>query len=173
MPKKIYLVSACLLGLPTRYDGAHNRIPQLYRLCRRCRCIPLCPEQLGGLATPRCPAEISGGDGAAVLRGEAAVLDRTGKDLTAQFLQGAQTALKLARLFRVDGAIFKSGSPSCGSGSIYDGAFSGNYRSGDGVAAALLKQHGFPVFSEKSLPPGWGIRPRRRQPSSRKRRSPR
>lgn len=160
---KTYLISACLLGLPTRYDGSHNRLPRLYRLSRRCRLIPLCPEQLGGLATPRPPAEISGGDGSAVLDGDAAVLDEAGKDRTAQFLRGARAALQLARLLGVDGAILKSGSPSCGSGFIYDGTFSGRRHGGDGVTAALLKRCGFPVYTEKSLPPAGGIRPRRRR----------
>ena len=75
MPEKVYLVSACLLGLATRYDGGENRCPSLLRLCRGCRLLPVCPEQLGGLPTPRRPAEIRGGDGCAVLRGEAAVMD--------------------------------------------------------------------------------------------------
>lgn len=168
MPKKIYLVSACLLGLPTRYDGGHNCVPRLHRLCRRCSLIPVCPEQLGGLPTPRCPAEISGGDGAAVLRGESAVVNEAGNDLTAQFVRGARAALRLARLYRADAALFKSGSPSCGAGSIYDGSFSGRRREGDGVAAALLKRHGFPVYTERSLPPAKNLRSRRTFPRKRR-----
>ena len=152
MPKKIYLISACLLGLPTRYDGGHNRLPSLRHLCRSCILIPVCPEQLGGLPTPRRPSEISGGGGSAVLRGEALVLDERGGDLTAPFLRGAQATLQLARLYRVDGAILKSRSPSCGAGAIYDGSFSRRLLEGDGVAAALLKRHRFPLYTEKSLP---------------------
>ena len=168
MPKKIYLVSACLLGLPTRYDGGHNCVPRLRRLCRRCGLIPVCPEQLGGLPTPRCPAEISGGDGEAVLRGESTVVNKAGNDLTAQFVRGARASLRLARLYRADGAIFKSNSPSCGAGSIYDGSFTGGLREGDGVAAALLKRRGFPVYTEKSLPSARGLRRRRTFPRKRR-----
>lgn len=152
MLKKSYLVSACLLGLATRYDGGHNGSAALRKFCRRYRVIPVCPEQLGGLSTPRRPAEIRGGDGLDVLRGKAAVVDDAGADVTAQFLRGARAALRLAQLYRVEGAILKSGSPSCGSGKIRDGSFSGRCRAGDGVTAALLKEHGIPVFFEKSLP---------------------
>lgn len=169
MAQKIYLVSACLLGLPTRYDGDDNFNWRLCRLGRRSGLIPVCPEQLGGLPTPRRPAEIKGGDGKAVLRGSAAVLDDAGKDLTGQFLRGAFAALRLARLYRVDGAILKSGSPSCGSGSIRDGSFSGRHCRGDGVAAALLKIYGIPVYPETALP---RERISRRRTSPGKRRSP-
>ncbi len=168
MVKKVYLVSACLLGLPTRYDGDHNCCPPLRRLCRRGHVVPVCPEQLGGLSTPRRPSEIRGGDGRAVLRGRAAVVDDTGQEVTAQFLRGALAALRLAQLCRADGAILKSGSPSCGSGSIRDGSFTGGRRSGDGVAAALLKGCGIPVYSETELPRIRALR--RRRSSSRKRR---
>ncbi|HOA35975.1 MAG TPA: DUF523 domain-containing protein [Bacillota bacterium] len=164
MPEKVYLVSACLLGLATRYDGGENRCPSLLRLCRGCRLLPVCPEQLGGLPTPRRPAEIRGGDGCAVLRGEAAVMDDAGGDVTEQFLRGAAAVLQLARLFRVDGAILKSGSPSCGTGLIRDGSFSGRRRAGDGVAAALLKLNGIPVYSEKILP----LRRRRSSPGKKR-----
>lgn len=149
MPKKIYLVSACLLGLPTRYDGGHNRSAALRRICRRHRVIPVCPEQLGGLPTPRRPAEIRSGDGQAVLQGKAVVVDDAGADVTMQFLRGALAALRMAQLYRVDGAILKSGSPSCGTGDIRDGSFTGRRRVGDGVAAALLKRHGITVYSEE------------------------
>lgn len=171
MAKEVYLVSACLLGLPTRYDGADNCCLQLRRLCRCGNIIPVCPEQLGGLPTPRRPAEIRGGDGKAVLRGRAAVVDDTGQDVTAQFLRGAFAAVRLARLYRVDGAILKSGSPSCGSGSIRDGSFSGGRRPGDGVAAALFKDCGIPVYHETELPRKRAFRRRRSSPG--KRRSPR
>lgn len=167
MSKKTYLVSACLLGLPARYDGGHNCSAVLRSFCRRCRIIPVCPEQQGGLSTPRRPAEICGGDGLAVLQGKAAVMDDTGRDVTAQFLRGAGAALQLARLFHVQGAILKSGSPSCGAGRIRDGSFSGCSRAGDGVAAALLKTRGIPVYSEKCLPPVKNIRRRRFLPEKR------
>ncbi len=153
MLKKTYLVSACLMGLPTRYDGRHNCNAALQSLCHRCRVIPICPEQLGGLPTPRLPSEICGGDGSAVLQGKARVIDKAGKDVTSQFLRGAYAALRLAQLLGVDGAILKSGSPSCGAGRIHNGSFSGRYRAGDGITAALLKGQGIPVYNEKILLP--------------------
>ena len=101
----------CIRDRPTRYDGGHNRSAALRRLCRRHRVVPVCPEQLGGLSTPRRPAEIRGGDGLAVLQGEVAVIDEAGNDVTSQFLRGAFATLRLARMFRVDGAILKIGQP--------------------------------------------------------------
>lgn len=149
---KTYLVSACLLGLCTRYDGRHNRDDGVLRFCGTHHVIPVCPEQLGGLPTPRPATEIKGGDGGAVLEGAAAVKDQDGNDLTDCFIRGAEQALLLARLGRAAGAVLKSGSPSCGLGRIRDGTFEGGYRKGDGVTAALLKRHRIPVFSERSLP---------------------
>ncbi len=108
------LVSACLLGLATRYDGATKKNPKLFSLLDRYHVIPFCPEQLGGLPTPRIPAELVGGDGLAVLAGRARVVNRAGKDVTEAFLRGAQEALKLVRLFGVRKAFLKSRSPSCG-----------------------------------------------------------
>ncbi|MEW5785082.1 MAG: DUF523 domain-containing protein [Bacillota bacterium] len=153
MSKRTYLVSACLLGLSTRYDGAHNRNRAVLAFCRAHNIIPVCPEQLGGLPTPRLAAEITGGDGAAVLDGKAAVLTKAGCDVTASFKYGAVQVLQLAGLHEISGAIFKSASPSCGSGLIYDGSFSGCRRAGDGVTTALLKRHGIHVFNEHCLLP--------------------
>ncbi len=147
-----YLVSACLLGLCTRYDCAHNRDKGVLEFLTAHSFIPVCPEQLGGLPTPRDAAEIRGGDGAAVLNGSAAVISAGGFDLTPLFIRGAEQVLLLARLAKVSGAVLKSGSPSCGLGRIRDGTFRGGYREGDGVTAALLKRHRIPVYSERSLP---------------------
>jgi uncharacterized protein YbbK (DUF523 family) len=153
MNDRIYLVSACLLGLATRYDGGHNRNEAVIDFCRRHFYVPVCPEQLGGLPTPRPAAEICGGDGASVLGGEAGVRTVDGCDVTVCFRRGAMQVLQLARLINPRGAVFKSGSPSCGLGRIYDGSFCRRSIPGDGVTTALLKRHGIPVFSELSLPP--------------------
>lgn len=135
------LVSACLLGLPCRYDGASKPAPQVLALLEEHRLIPVCPEQMGGLPTPRPPAECRGN----------CVLNREGRDVTAEYARGAQFALELARLYGCQGAILKERSPSCGCGAIYDGSFSGTLVPGDGVTARLLKEHGIPVTGESRI----------------------
>ena len=132
------LVSACLLGVPCRYDGAGKADERVLALTKTRRLIPVCPEQLGGLSTPRPPAERTG----------SRVITRDGADVTAAFVRGAEETLRLARLFGCRTAILKSNSPSCGSGRIYDGSFSGRLDSGDGVTAALFKQNGIAVSLE-------------------------
>ncbi len=139
------LVSACLCGIHCRYDGSAKPDAELVELLQSGRVVPVCPEQLGGLATPRLSAEIVGGDGAAVLAGNASVVSTAGDDVTAAFIKGATQTLQLARICRAERAILKANSPSCGCGAIYDGTFSGVLNAGDGVTAALLKQHGIPV----------------------------
>ena len=132
------LVSACLLGVACRYKGDARPCDWVLALSDQYSLIPVCPEQLGGLATPRSPAEQKGGR----------VVNTQGEDVTAFFERGAQAALSLARLNHVACAVLKARSPSCGSGEIYDGSFSGSLIPGDGVSAALLKQSGIRVFSE-------------------------
>ncbi|NLM46738.1 MAG: DUF523 domain-containing protein [Firmicutes bacterium] len=149
--KKRILVSACLLGQRTKYDGGHNCLQQLDDLLAAAEVIPCCPEQLGGLPTPRRAAEIRGGDGHAVFSGTAVVLTADGEDVTRAFCRGAQETLRLAGLLSVQGALLKARSPSCGCGCIYDGSFTGKTRTGDGVTAALLREHGLPVFTEGEL----------------------
>lgn len=146
----MYLVSACLLGLKTRYDGKScltrgSPLIPLHSL------IPICPEQLGGLPTPRPPAEIQGGTGEEVLLGRASVVNRAGENVTRYFIKGARETLYLALLYRVKGVFFKDGSPSCGTTYIYDGSFQGLRCPGLGVTAALLANHGISVFNEKEL----------------------
>ena len=132
------LVSACLLGIPCRYKGDARPSEWVRALNDRHSLIPVCPEQLGGLATPRNPAEQQSGR----------VVNTQGEDVTVPFERGAQAALALARLNHVVCAVLKARSPSCGSGEIYDGSFSGRLIPGDGVSAALLKQNGIRVFTE-------------------------
>lgn len=135
------LVSACLIGLNTRYAGDGNCIDRITALADKHTLIPVCPEQLGGLPTPRTPCE----------RVDVKVMSRTGTDCTREFVTGAQMALQVAQLNHCTVAILKQRSPSCGSGTIYDGTFSGKRIPGDGVAAELLKQHGIVVFSEEDM----------------------
>lgn len=127
----IYLVSACLVGLCTRYDGKTIANPDCMARLEHSFWIPVCPEQLGGLPTPREPADITEGDGADVLAGTARVLSKSGRDLTAEFVRGAEQILHLARLQNVSAIFLKARSPSC--------AVSGKI----GVTAAILRAAGF------------------------------
>jgi uncharacterized protein YbbK (DUF523 family) len=145
------LVSACLLGSPVRYNGAHKRSGHavLARWLREGRVVSVCPEVAGGLPVPRPPAEIDGGaGGASVLAGRVRVVDPDGRDLSAAFVSGAEQALQLARAQGIRVAVLKEGSPSCGTREIHDGRFDGRRVPGSGVAAALLAQAGVAVFSE-------------------------
>lgn len=135
-PKPLCLVSACLLGLCTRYDGKGKQNDECLCLLQADRFIPVCPEQLGGLPTPRPPALILGGNGHAVLNGHARVLDIHGRDLSASFIKGAQMVLAIARMQDVRTALLKAGSPSCGS-----------ITPTIGVTAALLQREGIEVRS--------------------------
>ncbi|NMB11389.1 MAG: DUF523 domain-containing protein [Firmicutes bacterium] len=148
--KALYLVSACLAGANTRFDGTARPDPEIVRLVREGRAIPICPEQLGGLPTPRPPSEITGGDGHDVIAATARVLTCEGRDVTEAFLRGAQETLRLAREWQIAGAILKARSPSCGYLQIHDGSFEGGLRAGSGVTAALLKEAGLQVFCEET-----------------------
>lgn len=134
------LVSACLLGLPCRYDGKETKSEAVLALASRHTLIPVCPEQLGGLPTPRPPAE---------RRGDS-VQTRDGQDVTGPFQRGAQMACHIAQLCGCTHAILKQRSPSCGSSHVYDGSFSGTLCSGEGVTAAALRSHGICVVDEHS-----------------------
>ena len=145
-------MSACLLGQPLRYDGRSSGHPDLLQLWQQQgRVVPLCPEVAGGLPTPRPPAEIPGGQGGAVLDGEARVVTVQGEDVSAEFLAGARLALELVRRHGIRVAVLKSGSPSCGNRKVYDGTFSGSKIDGEGVTSALLRREGVQVFSELEL----------------------
>lgn len=139
----IRAISACLLGVRCRYDGGHNEHPAALRRTATQCLIPICPEQLGGLPTPRVPAEIVGGDGHDVIAGRARVVDRDGRDITAAFVQGARESLALCKRLRIDTVWLKSHSPSCGVGEIHRGDA---LVPGDGVTAALLAGEGLTVL---------------------------
>lgn len=153
IPKGCYLVSACLIGICCRYDGHHCCHPQLAAMARHCRLIPVCPEQLGGLPTPRPPAEIApGGEGNLVLQRKAALYTAQGEEVTGPFIRGAAQVLQVAQLYLPDAVILKEGSPSCGSRRIYDGFFQGQTKSGMGVTTAMLRREKFVVYSEENWP---------------------
>ncbi len=136
------LVSACLLGLNCRYKGDGCACERVRELAARHVLIPVCPEQLGGLPTPRDPAE----------RRDGKVVSVNGKDVTRQYTAGAEAALEIAKLNSARTAILKARSPSCGSGLIYDGSFTGRKITGDGVCAELLKRGGIRVYTEDEIP---------------------
>jgi uncharacterized protein YbbK (DUF523 family) len=136
------LVSACLLGLCTRFDGAHCRREEVIAACDGCVPVPVCPEQLGGLPTPRPPAEIMSGDGVDVLSGTARLLNDRGEDVTEHFLRGAEAAATIAEQLGIRRAILKEGSPSCGVQRIKR---AGEDLAGEGVTTALLRQRGVSV----------------------------
>lgn len=132
------LVSACLLGVRCRYDGKSKPHPAVERLLEQHTLIPVCGEILGGLPTPRVSAERQG----------ARVVTADGRDVTAAYRRGAEEVLRLAKLYGCKAAILKERSPSCGSGRIYDGTFTGTLTDGWGVTAELLRDHGICVIGE-------------------------
>jgi len=135
------IVSACLAGVKCRWDGEARPCKKVIDMVERGEAILVCPEQLGGLATPRIPVERKGEK----------VLGEDGSDFSAEFKEGAIEALKIANLVGCSEAILKSKSPSCGCGKIYDGSFSGVLIEGDGVFAELLKKNGIKVLNEKEI----------------------
>ena len=132
------LVSACLLGAACRYDGAARSHPEIDALRNKHTLIPVCPEQLGGLPTPREPSEIKSGR----------AVNASGRDVTENYERGAYEALRLAQRLGCRAAILKERSPSCGCGQVYDGTFSHTLVPGDGFTAALLKKSGIAVYGE-------------------------
>ncbi len=136
--RKSLIISACLIGCNTRYNGQSTKIPELEELKKKYHLIPVCPEQLGGLATPRDPAE----------QQNSRVITEKGADVTAQFKKGAEEVLCLAKIFDCDTALLKERSPSCGLGKIYDGTFSGTLTAGNGITADLLASSGIRVIGE-------------------------
>ena len=141
MDKLPLLISACLLGVPCRYDGASKPVPRIELLTERFVLVPVCPEQLGGLPTPRTPAEKCG----------SCVLTRDGRDVTEYYLRGAEEALRIARITGCKAALLKAKSPSCGCGRIYDGTHTGTLTDGNGVTAELLMRNGISVCNEDAM----------------------
>ena len=135
------LISACLLGVCCRYDGASKTYPGIEELAKQHTLVPVCPEQLGGLPTPRPPSERQG----------ERVVSVNGTDVPAQYRRGAEEALRLCKLLGCQAAMLKEKSPSCGCGQIYDGTFSGTLTAGDDVTAELLCSNGIPVYGESQV----------------------
>jgi uncharacterized protein YbbK (DUF523 family) len=135
------LVSACLAGIPCRWNGEHKSDARLVDLVRAGKAIAVCPERLGGLPTPREPSEIRGDR----------VVARDGRDVTEEFQKGAEIVLAMAKRYGCTEAVLKARSPSCGSGLVYDGGFSGKLVAGDGLSAGLLKANGIAVFTEEEF----------------------
>lgn len=131
------LVSACLAGYPCRYDGRDNAREDIIALVKAGEALPVCPECLGGLSTPRSPCE---------RQRDGSVINREGEDKSEAFLRGAQLCLQLCRLYGINKAILKAKSPSCGVGYIYDGSFSGRLVQGNGLCAELLEKAGMEVI---------------------------
>ena len=137
MEKEKILISACLIGLNCKYDGGNNENSKLVELMKEKDLVPICPEQLGGLKTPRASAE----------RKQEKVITKEGVDVTKEYQKGAEEVLNLAKKLNIKKAILKSRSPSCGIDEIYDGTFSHTLTKKDGVTAELLKKNGIEVIS--------------------------
>lgn len=135
------LISACLIGTPCRYDGKSNLTEKLPLLMEKYTLIPVCGEVLGGLPTPRVPSERLGEK----------VISREGKDVTENFLRGAEEVLRLAKRYNCSVALLKERSPSCGCGEIYDGSFTKKLVRGNGVTAELLLKNQVKIFGESQI----------------------
>ena len=146
----MYLISACLCGVNCKYNGLNNYNEICEKLLASGKAILVCPEQLGGLPTPRIPSEIIG-NSLDILDGKGEVVNKEGSDVTAQFIKGAKETLDIAKKINIKIAILKDGSPSCGVNYIYDGNFSGTKINGMGVTAQLLKESLIDVISEDEL----------------------
>ena len=144
MEKEIkVLISACLLGDNVKYSGGNNLTPELVTLLEKynVKIVKICPEYFAGLPIPRVPSEIS----------EDKVFSKDGRDITEEFLSGAEKTFKIAKENQIDFAILKERSPSCGSSYIYDGSFSGKVIQGQGLTVRKLNEENIVIFSEENL----------------------
>lgn len=142
--KQNLLISACLLSVSCRYDGKDNALSKedLRTLKEHFILIPACPEQLGGLSTPRLPAEI---------QADGKILRQDGVDVSMEFQRGADEALKISKIFECEQALLKANSPSCGNYEIYDGSFTGGLIPGKGQTVKLFEKHGVKVYNENEI----------------------
>lgn len=145
------IVSSCLAGMKVRYNGTDSLDETIRKLVEEKKAVTVCPELLGGFATPRDPAEIVGGTGEDVLDGKASVVEKSGEDVTELYMKGAYETLRIAKELGANTVVLKENSPSCGSSRIYDGSFENRRISGNGVTTALLRRAGIVVLSEEQL----------------------
>ena len=136
---ELVLVSACLAGVNCKYNGKNNLNPEILKLVEEGRVILVCPEQLGGLSTPRNPSEIKSDQ----------VIMNDGTNVTYEYIKGAEETLRLAKLYNINKAILKAKSPSCGNLYIYDGTFSNTLTYGEGITTKLLRENGIEVINEE------------------------
>jgi len=141
----MYIVSACLLGVNCRYDGQNNYNEKIYKLFKKYKLFPVCPEVLGGMEIPRNPCEIK------IIDNKEKVFDINGNERTNEFQIGARKVLDIAKLINIDGAILMDRSPSCGVNKIYDGTFNNNLINGTGITTKLLKDNDFKVYTTLDL----------------------
>lgn len=153
-------LSGCFAGFNCRFDGYGFKDFDLESLRTALKAklqvneiefFPVCPEQLGGMTTPREPSEILNADGLDVIEGRSTVISKSGIDVTESFLRGANETLNFAKKFNIKCFVLKQRSPSCGSKEIYTGKFDGSKRPGGGVTTALLEQNGIKVYSEELI----------------------
>ena len=146
----MYLISACLCGVNCKYDGANNYNEKCNELFISGKAILICPEQLGGLTTPRVPSELQA-KAKDILEGNGKVVTKEGMDVTKQFIKGAMEVVEIAKKLSISTAILKERSPSCGVNFVYDGSFNGNKVKGKGITAEMLNEIGIKTLSEKDL----------------------
>lgn len=142
----MYLVSACLAGVNCRYNGSNSADPFIEKLVKEGKALPVCPEQLAGLPTPRACCEII-----VDKNGTTKIMTKEGQDFTKEFIDGAEKTLAIAKIINAEKAILQSRSPSCGYSIIYDGTFSGNLKEGIGFTAELLVENGIQVYTEADI----------------------
>ncbi|EHI98204.1 protein of unknown function DUF523 [Clostridium sp. DL-VIII] len=146
----MYIISACLCGVNCKYNGKNNLNERCMKLFKEGKAVLMCPEQLGGLSTPRNPVELNN-EASEVINGNGKALSNKGEDVTKQFINGAYETLRIAKELGATKAVLKEGSPSCGSNYIYDGTFIGNKIKGKGITTQLLENEGITVFSDEDL----------------------
>jgi len=153
MGKQRILISACLLGEHVRYDGGHSKVESqlIQQWQQEGRMVSTCPEMAGGLSVPRMPAEIIDGNAESVLQGKSSIQRKDGGDVTDAYMSGAEKTLALCMQHKVQIAILKEGSPSCGVTCVNDGSFSSHKIDGQGITARLLSRHGISVFNEAQI----------------------
>lgn len=146
----MYLISACLCGVNCKYNGLNNYNKHCDDLFKKGKAILICPEQLGGLPTPRVPSEMNN-SAEEILKRKGEIFTKDGRDVTEEFIKGAKEVIEIAKKLDIEGAILKEGSPSCGVNFVYDGTFTGNKIKGRGITAEILIENGIDVISENDL----------------------